>query len=71
MWPERIAGKRYLGTSLLEPKVGRTVLAKTGTGEWVIKKVLGEKDDQFILGGTVSWASSYTVAKENILGIVF
>lgn len=71
MLPKYVPGKRYLGTSLLSPRVGRVVLAKTASGRLVIKKIEKEEKGQFVLKGMLSWAASYTVGKKDILGVVF
>jgi phage repressor protein C with HTH and peptisase S24 domain len=71
MLPKYVAGKRYLATSLLSPRMGRTVVARTRHDGLVIKRVTKEAGEMLTLEGTVSWSATFEVHKNDILGVVF
>jgi len=70
LWPKLIPGKMYYASNLRQPKEGRYVVFKNprNKNESFIKKVSRIVDDAYFVEGTVSWSSSFTISRSDIIG---
>jgi signal peptidase I len=67
MWPNLVAGRRYLATSLLEPKRGDVIVFREES-EVMVKRVIEAKEGNYVAGGTVPWSSTHIVPHSAVIG---
>ena len=72
MWPVLVPGKTYWASSLVPLAVGKIVVAQNPVNSktYLIKKIHSLSGSQLKLAGTVSWSSSPTVDRQNVLGVL-
>jgi hypothetical protein len=72
MWPMLIPGRRYLATSLLDPRRGRLVICANPyeAGQFLVKKIDEIAGDKLHIGGLVPWSDSYDVTRDMVWGVI-
>jgi hypothetical protein len=71
MWPSFVPGKHYAASGLLRPRVGDDVVARNPNEDgFVVKKITAHRGENWELNGTVPWSSSFTVAPQDVVGVV-
>ncbi len=72
MWPSLVPGRHYAVSGLLRPRVGDDIVAANPhePEQFVVKKITTHEGDNWVLNGTVPWSSSFTVAPQDVVGVV-
>lgn len=77
MWPVLVPGKRYMARRDAEPNLGDIVVAMNPSdpSQTIVKRVSGMTHPEspmthYSLIGTVSWSSTFVVARPEILGVL-